>query len=275
MPAAAPWGTYLPNATTRTIIALSRHSPLGRGILGKQLRTLLKRLHSGPVDSELWGLKVRLFPDRNNIERKALLRPNWVDPVEYGEMRQRMRQPNAVFVDVGANAGLYSLHAALHAGPGSRILAIEPDATLLSRLQFNFAQARQAGSTDPSTGLVTECSAVGDHDGEALLSTTKSEGGRSLVSGSGRPVRLRRLVSVLDEYGIDRITVLKIDVEGYEDRVLPPYLAAVPEHRLPGAIIIEHAHRAVWSTDCIADCQRRGYRVVITTRNNTILERIA
>jgi hypothetical protein len=54
---------------------------------------------------------------------------------------------------------------------------------------------------------------------------------------------------------------------------LLPYLAEVSPDRWPQSIIIEHVYRDRWSTDCIALCEGRGYRVSATTNNNTLLER--
>jgi FkbM family methyltransferase len=141
---------------------------------------------------------------------------------------------------------------------------------MIARLLFNIALARSAGRIDPTVEVVTAPVAVGDADGEARLSG-KDEGSRSLLGGAGTPVRLRRLAALLDERAIGRIDVMKVDVEGYEDRVLPPYLRHVGPDRWPRAVILEHLSRARWGIDCIADCRGRGYEVRFVTRNNTVL----
>ncbi len=271
---ALPWGTFRPGLPVRALIGLSRHTLLGRGKLRKRLAQLFFLLHAGPVDSRLWGYRIRLFPDHNVCERKALLRPDRMDRNEYAFLRTQLARARSVFVDVGANAGLYSLYAALNAGEGARVLAIEPDAALLARFAFNLRLARKDRYAAPEVEVATACVAVGDHDGEGLLSTSGDEGSRSLRrTGVGRPVQVRRLAALLAEHAIGKITVLKIDVEGYEDRVLPPYLAAVPQDQWPDAIIIEHVYRPNWSVDCIGLCQGRGYRVRGITNNNTLLAR--
>jgi FkbM family methyltransferase len=272
---ALPWGTFRPGLPVRALVGLSRNTLLGRGKLRKQLAQLFFLLHAGPVDSWLWGHRIRLFPDRNVCERKALLRPDRMDRNEYAFLRSQLARARPVFVDVGANAGLYSLYAALNAGEGARILAIEPDAALLARFAFNLRLARKGRYATPAVDVATACVAVGDRDGEALLSTSGDEGSRSLSAGGvGRPVPVRRLAALLTEHAIGKITVLKIDVEGYEDRVLPAYLAEAPRDHWPDAIIIEHVYRPSWSVDCIGLCQGRGYRVCGTTNNNTLLARV-
>jgi len=267
-----PWGTFRPSLPVRALIGLSRQTLLGRGLLRKQLAQLFVRLHSGPVDTWLWGHKVRLFPQHNVSERKALLRPDRMDPREYAFVRTQLGRPGSVFVDVGANAGLYSLYAALNAGEGTRILAIEPDAGLLARLAFNLQLAAAAGAV--VANVATAAVAAGDQDGEGLLSIGADEGSRSLrTDGAGRRVPVRRLDGLLQEYAISKVSLMKIDVEGYEDRVLPPYLSEASADRWPQSIIIEHVYREAWSVDCIALCQKRGYAVSATTNNNTLLVR--
>jgi FkbM family methyltransferase len=269
---APAWGTYRPGLPLRALIEVSRHTVLGRGALRKGLARLFFKLHSGPVDARLWGQRIRLYPDHNVCERKALLRPDRMDRQEYAFLLRWLRPPRPVFVDIGANAGLYSLYAALHAPVGARILAIDPEAGLLARFTFNLRLAREAGATEAGIEVATACVAVGDHDGEALLSTGPDEGSRSLLGGAGRPVQLRRLAGLLAENAIDKVTIMKIDVEGYEDRVLPPYLAEVNPDRWPQAIIIEHVYRRGWTLDCVRLCESRGYRIVGLSNNNTILE---
>ena len=66
---------------------------------------------------------------------------------------------------------------------------------------------------------------------------------------------------------------MKVDVEGHEDKVMPPFLNAAPEALWPATIIVEHLQRATWRPDCIAVALDRGYRITRTTNNNTFLER--
>jgi len=257
----------------RALIALSRHTPLGRGSGRRQIAHALTRLSPGPVDSWLWNARVRLHPTHNVSERKALLRPDRMDPEEYALLERTMSRAGAVFVDVGANAGLYSYFAALRAGSGSHILSIEPDDSLLDRLRFNIALARESGLVEPTVHNSTASVAIGDAEGEGFLSSIEgSEGSSTLLGGTGRPVKVRPLSAVLDENGIGPVSFMKIDVEGYEDHVLPPYLAAVSADRWPRVIVIEHTHAEKWSVDCIVFCEERGYRASRTGGNNTILQ---
>ena len=66
---------------------------------------------------------------------------------------------------------------------------------------------------------------------------------------------------------------LKIDVEGYEDRVLTGFFKHAPPSLWPRAVVIEHLSRDEWLDDCIADMRARGYTEAGKTRSNTLLVR--
>jgi hypothetical protein len=80
-----------------------------------------------------------------------------------------------------------------------------------------------------------------------------------------------RLQRILDEAGADRVDALKIDVEGYEDRVLTGFFRQAPPSLWPQAVVIEHLSRNEWLEDCIADMRTRGYAETGRTRSNTLL----
>ncbi len=286
-----PWGTYAPTGLARLVLALSHYTLLGRGFARKRMFSAFSALHGSPVDVMLWQTPVRLHPSHNVSERKALMRPDRVDAAEHALLHRAMAQPGAVFVDIGGNAGIYSLSAALHAGQASRILMVEPDPSLIARFAFNLAAAQERGLVKPTVHVETFATAISDDAGTGVLSSDSEEGSRSLMSAhvasgsggngnaarldanAGMSVALITLDQLTKNASLDRIDAMKIDVEGHEDRVLPPFFDTAPNQLWPGLIIIEHLQRPAWKRDCIAMALERGYRVVLTTRNNTVLQR--
>ena len=66
---------------------------------------------------------------------------------------------------------------------------------------------------------------------------------------------------------------MKIDVEGFEDRVIVPLIEAGDRSLWPKRIQIETVHRSLWQDDCLARLKAVGYRTVLDTGENEILER--
>ena len=99
----------------------------------------------------------------------------------------------------------------------------------------------------------------------------------TLPSGQASSKAIRvpslRLQRILEEAGAARVDALKIDVEGFEDRVLTGFFADAPQALWPRAIVIEHLSKDEWLADCIADMRARGYVEIGRTRSNTLLTR--
>jgi FkbM family methyltransferase len=117
------------------------------------------------------------------------------------------------FIDVGANAGLYSV---LAHSLGCNVVAFEPDPAAFQLLRLNM---RANGSANWRLWRA----ACGNYDGEANLSTGRGAENALLEDSppgvpTGRSVRVVRLDSVVGHGG--RIDGMKIDVEGHEQQVL-------------------------------------------------------
>lgn len=118
------------------------------------------------------------------------------------------------FIDVGANLGVVSLVLAKRF-PTRRIIAIEPMPSTFIALEGNIR--RNAANVTPIQV------AISDTDGTASFAENNSRARASLANyfnSATRPVRVRRLDGLMDELGIERVALLKIDVEGFEPEVL-------------------------------------------------------
>lgn len=270
---AAPFGTYAPAGNLRRAIAATR--ALGAGWFSRRAvmvvrRFVLGRLRGAPVDVEALGVRMRLQPQNNICEKRLLFSPRSFDPDELAILSARLRD-DAVFIDVGANVGIYSLFVASRTGRAARVLSIEPQPSIFERLVYNIRLNAFA------TIKAVEC-AVADRSGELTLFLDPRNSGESSVkvvnSGGARPIRIpaRTLLDLVEEEGFTRVDAIKLDVEGAEDLVLEPYLRDAPTHLLPALIVVEDGSRQ-WQIDLVSLLGRSGYRLLKRTRLNLVFER--
>jgi FkbM family methyltransferase len=267
-PSPVPFGAFAPNAAQQAVIALAQRTRLKRGAFRPMLSRLLNLLRAGPVDIRYQGAAFRFYHQTSATERGALLNADYnIEELDF----LRAHTPNGgVFVDVGANAGTYALPLARHVGPNGRVVAVEPHPVMVARLAFN-----QAASAANNVALIA--AAAGDADGELMIETDRENYGASHVypDASARSDAIRvpamRLLRILQDQRLDKIDSLKIDVEGYEDRVLVGFFRDAPPALWPRAVAIEHLSRDDWLDDCLADMLARGYVETGKTRSNTLL----
>ncbi|HYF89690.1 FkbM family methyltransferase [Azospirillum sp.] len=161
---------------------------------------------------------------------------------------------DAVVVDVGANIGLFSLFVSTYI-PKAKVYAFEPLTPIRRRLELNMGryaanvsifpyglsdtEREETFTYYPGYSMMSSQQAYADASGErnvikSYLTKAAESGDQSaalLVDNldevlEGRfdaeyhPCRLRRLSDVIDEAGIERIDVLKIDVQRAELDVL-------------------------------------------------------
>ncbi|MBI3701500.1 MAG: FkbM family methyltransferase [Afipia sp.] len=258
-----PFGACAPNAAQRAVISAAHNSGLKRGAFRPWLSRLIDLMGPGPIDAQYQGASFRLHHLESGTERGALFNPDYNLP-ELDFLRERTPR-GGTFVDVGANVGTYAVPLAKHVGPEGRVIAIEPHPVSSARLAFN-ARASNLGN------LSLVAAAAGDIDGELMIETDGGNLGASHVSETGGiRVPAKRLTTILDTNGVTRIDTLKIDVEGYEDRVLTGFFRDSNKALWPKAVAIEHLERQAWLRDCIADMIGLGYAVAGKTRSNTLL----
>lgn len=131
----------------------------------------------------------------------------------------------SAFIDIGANVGVYAVNIARHF---AEVIAFEPH-PLINRVLALNADINQLDHM-----LAMEC-ALSDIDGAADLSEGASQnlGASSLDRATGGkiryPVRLRRGDDVIRETSQRRVSLIKIDVEGHEAKVITGLVSILRE----------------------------------------------
>jgi FkbM family methyltransferase len=268
-PVAPPFGAFAPNTAQHAIISLAQRSRLKRGAFRPMLSRLVNLLRTGPVDVQYQGASFRFYHQASATERGALFNPAY--NIEELDFLRAHSPAGGVFVDVGANVGTYAMVLARQVGSSGKVIAIEPHPVTHARLAFNRAASN-------ATQVTLVAAAAGPSDGELMIETDGDNLGASHIvtgklSGNAIKVPSLRLQHILDDAGVDHVDALKIDVEGYEDRVLTGFFRQAPPSLWPRAVVIEHLSRNEWLDDCIADMVARGYAETGKTRSNTLLVR--
>jgi FkbM family methyltransferase len=277
-----PFGNYAPRAGYRRLIEFAQRAP--RNAFGKQLAHAARSLYllhaPSPVDISVGDIRLRCYLRDNTCERKFVFTPWRFDPLELRAMAAAL-PADGVFVDVGANVGIYSLTAALLMGPRGRIIALEPHPLAHERLLFNIEATRAGRANWPRIDVLAL--GVSDRDEVRELRLDGGNlGGGSIAEGAARfsehgsqaalTIVCKPLLQVLDEHEVGRPDVLKIDIEGAEDLALAPFLTEAAEDRLPRRLIVENSDH-LWKCDLRAAITARGYRPLLRSRLNSIYAR--
>jgi FkbM family methyltransferase len=168
-----------------------------------------------------------------------LLSPYSDEPLEMA-MLARFLQPGMTAVDVGANRGTYSLMFSARVGERGSVLAVEPDARMLARLQ----SLRSLNGLQDVLTIVA--GAVAAASGERVLSLETEPALNHLLPESGflsssrtATVKALTYVDLISRYSLDGVDLLKVDVEGAEPEVLASVLACHDRDLQPTVIMFE------------------------------------
>ncbi|MGA2943381.1 MAG: FkbM family methyltransferase [Xanthobacteraceae bacterium] len=273
------FGALAPGWLDRTVIGLTRRLPnnwlgLRLAILFRRAVTMRLDYPAGALDVERWGLKMRLHPRDNGCEKNLLFTPQMYEPTELKELgadiaQAREQQKPFVFVDIGANVGLFSFFVAAYAGAEARVFAIEPEPGNQRRLKFNVG----ANSALPIKILPI---ALSDEAGELVVELDRRDRGgsrtRKIVGPQSDSVRVpaQTLLHLLQSERVETVNALKIDVEGFEDVILGPFFRDAPPQILPHLIVIEDC-RDSWKADLMSMMADKGYSIAARSKLNFIL----
>jgi len=263
----APFGHFAPDRAARLILGVSNFDvPHRRWPLRRKVGKFWLRRSSRIFDLHFHGLKLRLHPASNVGDEGIVLNGIHGEEDEFAIVRDRVSDYDN-FIDIGANIGLYSLIAARALPAGRPVVAFEPDPQTVSRLEthLKFNQV--------SDRVTVVRAAVGEEAGELTLYRPPFNiGGTSAHKRFDHWIEVRypvvHLARKLNELGVQRLGMLKIDIEGFEDRAIMPFMEESPEENWPRYILIEVCHRKFWKQDVIESLQSRGYREVFRNTRN-------
>jgi FkbM family methyltransferase len=204
----------------RWLTSLIPPIPHASGLSNRIVKPLWCRVTRQPVVLPVWGKTRMLLHPADTVGGNLTFIPHLWDRWERRFIR-KVLYPGSVFVDVGSNIGAYALWAADVVGPNGRVVAIEADPLTIEDLRRNVYLNRLES-------VISVCH-VGVSDRDEVLRVERrcgDPGVTRLASDrqcNGSEIACRTLAGVLRSAGIDHVDMLKIDIEGFEPRVLRQY----------------------------------------------------
>lgn len=249
------------------VLAITRNMPRIRGLnrLADLARRAYVRKRRPPVTVEVLGSMMQLDP-HDYVDSWALFYPHIFDRAELHYVRRHLA-PGDVFVDVGANIGIYTLYAArLRA----RVIAIEAAPRAFERLTHNIG-------LNPYRDCVAINQGVSDREEvlQLFLQEGNSGGNSFLRSHLSESVSVpcKPLYHLLREQSIQRIAGMKLDIEGFEYKVLQRFFMDAPPSLYPRFLIVEQwPEELLKSTgDAVGLLLEKGYKTVLQHEGNHVL----
>lgn len=230
---------------------------------------LLKKfapIMNGPFDVKCNDIFFRIYPEQNYDDRHIIRKTKLP---EYKELTflQKYLCKNITFIDIGANIGTYSLFVAKICNNNLNLFAFEPNKNTYKKLLFNL-----------TLNNINSCNifnyAISNKIQEThLWLDGNNDGANSLLPNNKnkkQKIQTTTLLNICQKKHIKKIDLLKIDVEGFEDKALLPFFTNAPKNLLPKIIVIETLHKNLWQTNLINIFLQHNYKKMFATKENEI-----
>lgn len=247
------------------------------------LRRLARRLYYAIPSSRLRAKLINLgsLPFRRMIVRKDLggysaelhLREVMEFAAFLGSFERDMvghiealAKPGMTVLDIGANVGLHALRLARSVSPNGQVFAFEPSDYAYRKLARNV-------ELNPHLSVRPIRLALSNEDSQNVevhfRSSWLPDGGRAdLVSSR---VDFGRLDTWVEQQSLDKVDLIKIDVDGFEGFVISGGRETIGRHR--PAILIEASidQSKDGRPDPFAELEALGYRFIATESGEPML----
>jgi FkbM family methyltransferase len=136
-----------------------------------------------------------------------------LEATEVEQLRPFVR-PGTTVIDVGANIGFFVLRFAAWVSPPGKVIAIEPEQGNLDRLERALRRHDRAGIVDVLKGVAA------DSDGTLNIVINPHHPADHRLGAQGVPVAAFTLDRIMSDRDWPSVSLVKIDVQGAEMRVL-------------------------------------------------------
>lgn len=254
-----------------------RHLPRGRY---RAMNLISKRL-VGPFITTIPESALLFECDlRNGLAREVFFTGGY-EPQETAIVRALLR-PGDVFCDVGAHWGYFSLLAARLVGRTGRIVSIEADPRIYRTLARNIALNAMDGIA-PVACAISDAPGTLEFEGYAESSenwgVSRAVGENNSASHDAFSVPARPLDDVLDDLDIERVRLLKMDIEGAEALAVRGMKRGIERGRYEHVLLELHprelkAHRST-ADDVVRAFTEAGYSAHVIAHDPETTHRFA
>jgi FkbM family methyltransferase len=244
-------------STVKTLVfkALRRVRPAPLAALLKRALRVERRVHQG-AEGKYWLDPV------SHLGAAVLTTGEY--EADMGRTLKKILTPSSVFVDLGANEGYFTVLAGKLVGDGGSVIAIEPQTRLLPVIEKNL-------SLNGLENVKIVSTAVSDRSGTATLYLLPdlNSGGSSFHRPTRYAVPEQKtdtvtLEQVLTTCNLEKVDLLKVDIEGAEYEALLGSPALFEHHRIKAVALELHpqilAARGKSATDIESFLTKNGYR---------------
>lgn len=215
------------------------------------------------------GRVFQMTPGSNSHDFNTWINDTLPEAASIARLSKHIEGRDVCFLDIGANNGCYCIHLADVMGPGARIHAFDPNPIILKLLRQNIEM------NGLNERIKVHAYALGDEATEMPLYVHPQNLGQTSLrdmfadtASDTVMVKVRPLRSRITKADMALPLVIKIDVEGFEDRVLAPFFAEGSDLPMPEAILIEIAHTSQWQHNIIDDIHSAGFEQVFEGNGN-------
>jgi FkbM family methyltransferase len=188
----------------------------------------------------------------------------------------RYLQPGSTFVDVGANEGFFSVLASRLVGSTGRVVGVEPQLRLLPVIQRNLELNGCA-----NVGIENCVLGAAAEELQLHLAPATNTGSSSLFLNTRYKLATQKvqcwpLGEFLDRCGLDRVDLMKVDVEGAEYDIVMPAGEVLKSGRIRNIALEYHPailrRRGLSMNDMHGLLTQCGYRLDDQTTANSVYE---
>jgi FkbM family methyltransferase len=215
------------------------------------------------------GIKILAYP--RVMTCRSLFVTGYYEPNEFYLLKTILK-PGMVFIDLGANIGLYTLFASKLVDNDGTVIAIEPSERDMERLRANV-------ELNNGRSIKLRQTAISNSSGEReLLIAEEEHSGQNTfgafayadVQNQGKVnVNTQTLDEVVRQEALNRVDVIKMDVEGHEFFALQG--ANETLRNFHPILLVEISETALMNQGCTSSqiltfLDRMGYRIYIFSK---------